>query len=105
MALPKPMQLFSDEYKGYQNSEESDECKYSYNEDFHVQTVLPNGWQLFDHQLHAINEYLRLKRVILAFDMGLGKTIDHRVIVGQSSVSKLELYLLDRDHIPSYSHR
>eukprot|EP01035_Chromulina_nebulosa_P008580 gene8580-11631_t len=37
--------------------------------------VLPNGWQLFDHQLHAINECLRLKRVILAFDMGLGKTI------------------------------
>lgn len=69
------MQLFCDEDKGCQSIKQSDECRYSYNEDFHVQRVLPNGWQLFDHQLHAINECLRLKRVILAFDMGLGKTI------------------------------
>jgi SNF2 family DNA or RNA helicase len=71
--LPKPMQLFSDEVENEDYQKIVD--KYSFNQDYHVQQVLPNGWQLFDHQLHAINECLRLKRVILAFDMGLGKTI------------------------------
>ena len=81
--LPKPMQLFSDEieskcrpiFKQDAESSNSTDCKYKYNEDYHVQKVLTNGWHLFDHQLHAINECLRLERVILAFDMGLGKTI------------------------------
>lgn len=37
--------------------------------------LLPNGWELFPHQKEAILEALKLRRVILAYDMGLGKTI------------------------------
>eukprot|EP01041_Mallomonas_annulata_P001799 gene1799-3491_t len=36
---------------------------------------LPNGWTLFDHQKAAIRLCLSLRRTILAYDMGLGKTI------------------------------
>ena len=36
---------------------------------------LPNGWHLFAHQRQAIADCLRLRRTIMAFDMGLGKTI------------------------------
>ena len=36
---------------------------------------LPNGWTLFEHQKLAIRQCLSLRRVILAYDMGLGKTI------------------------------
>ena len=37
--------------------------------------VLPNGWSLFPHQKQAVIECLKLKRSIMAFDMGLGKTV------------------------------
>lgn len=36
---------------------------------------LPNGWLLFPHQKEAIQTCLTLRRTILAFDMGLGKTV------------------------------
>jgi hypothetical protein len=38
-------------------------------------TTLLNGWTLFDHQKEGIIRALRMRRLILAFDMGLGKTI------------------------------
>ena len=36
---------------------------------------LPNGWTLFDYQKDSIMQCLHHERVILALDMGLGKTI------------------------------
>jgi SNF2-related domain len=40
-----------------------------------LDSVLPNGWKLFKHQKDAVVECLKLGRAIMAFDMGLGKTI------------------------------
>jgi SNF2 family DNA or RNA helicase len=40
-----------------------------------LDSVLPNGWKLFKHQKDAVVECLKLGRTIMAFDMGLGKTI------------------------------
>lgn len=40
-----------------------------------LDSALPNGWKLFNHQKEAIKECLRLGRSIMAFDMGLGKTL------------------------------
>ena len=37
--------------------------------------TLPNGWKLFPHQKEAILGCLKLGRTIMAFDMGLGKTL------------------------------
>lgn len=34
-----------------------------------------NGWTLYDHQKEGVIRALRMRRLILAFDMGLGKTI------------------------------
>lgn len=36
---------------------------------------LLNGWTLFDHQKEGVRRALKMRRLILAFDMGLGKTI------------------------------
>jgi len=36
---------------------------------------LANGWTLFDHQKRAILSALKMRRFILALDMGLGKTL------------------------------
>jgi hypothetical protein len=36
---------------------------------------LRNGWTLFPHQKEAVAAILQRRRVILAFDMGLGKTL------------------------------
>mmetsp|Transcript_19710 Transcript_19710/g.41386 ORF Transcript_19710/g.41386 Transcript_19710/m.41386 type:complete len:835 (-) Transcript_19710:1294-3798(-) len=36
---------------------------------------LKNGWKLFDHQKEGVLRALKMRRLILAFDMGLGKTI------------------------------
>ena len=36
---------------------------------------LPNGWRLFEHQKEAILQAVKIKRCILAYDMGLGKTL------------------------------
>lgn len=36
---------------------------------------LLNGWTLYDHQKEGVVRALRMRRLILAFDMGLGKTI------------------------------
>ena len=37
--------------------------------------TLPNGWTLFPHQKEAVIGCLKLGRTIMAFDMGLGKTL------------------------------
>ena len=37
--------------------------------------ILPNGWKLFQHQKDAIIDCIKLGRSIMAFDMGLGKTL------------------------------
>ena len=37
--------------------------------------TLPNGWTLYTHQKDAIHSILRQRKLILAFDMGLGKTV------------------------------
>ena len=36
---------------------------------------LRNGWTLYTHQKEAVTAILQRRRVILAFDMGLGKTL------------------------------
>ena len=36
---------------------------------------LPNGWNLFAHQKDAIRQCIERERSILAYDMGLGKTV------------------------------
>jgi hypothetical protein len=36
---------------------------------------LHNSWELFPHQKVAVREIISRRRVILAFDMGLGKTL------------------------------
>ena len=40
-----------------------------------LENTLPNGWKLFKHQKEAVTECLKLGRSIMAFDMGLGKTL------------------------------
>ena len=40
-----------------------------------LDSTLPNGWTLFEHQKEAIQSCLLLGKCILAYDMGLGKTI------------------------------
>ena len=40
-----------------------------------LDNILPNGWKLFQHQKDAVTECLKLGRSIMAFDMGLGKTL------------------------------
>ena len=37
--------------------------------------TLPNGWTLYDHQKEAVVAILQERRQILAYDMGLGKTV------------------------------
>jgi SNF2 family DNA or RNA helicase len=44
-------------------------------EDAALSAPLPNGWVLFPHQREAVEQIVRRRRVILAFDMGLGKTL------------------------------
>ena len=41
----------------------------------HLDETLSNGWTLFPHQREAIKSAVDLQRVILAYDMGLGKTL------------------------------
>lgn len=40
-----------------------------------LDSKLPNGWSLFQHQKDAIEACIRYERSILSLDMGLGKTI------------------------------
>jgi hypothetical protein len=40
-----------------------------------LEAPIANGWKLFKHQKEAILKCLELNRIILAYDMGLGKTL------------------------------
>jgi superfamily II DNA or RNA helicase len=40
-----------------------------------LDSPLPNGWTLFQHQKDAVMDCIKQGRVIMAFDMGLGKTL------------------------------
>lgn len=44
-------------------------------ENAELDKLLLNGWTLYDHQKEGVLRALRMRRLILAFDMGLGKTI------------------------------
>eukprot|EP00985_Skeletonema_marinoi_P016865 scaffold9139_cov73-Skeletonema_marinoi.AAC.1 len=44
-------------------------------ENAELDKLLLNGWTLYDHQKEGVQRALRMRRLILAFDMGLGKTI------------------------------
>jgi len=41
----------------------------------HLDAPLANGWTLFAHQKEAVRSILEQRRLILAYDMGLGKTL------------------------------
>lgn len=43
--------------------------------DARLDDLLPNGWTLYQHQKDAIIKCITLERSILAYDMGLGKTV------------------------------
>ena len=76
--LLPPRHLFNDsnEYEDVESMlSENRPQLYGYCEEYKVEKEFANGWKLFDHQLLAINECLKLGRTILAFDMGLGKTL------------------------------
>lgn len=36
---------------------------------------LKNGWNLFEHQVFAVEQAIKARRLILAYEMGLGKTV------------------------------
>ena len=40
-----------------------------------LECPLLNGWDLYEHQREGIRRALRMRRLVLAFDMGLGKTV------------------------------
>lgn len=58
-------------YSQFSKGSEGDDIKL---ENLNLDTPLPNGWTLFQHQKEAIREGIRLERIVLAYDMGLGKT-------------------------------
>ncbi|KAL7435527.1 hypothetical protein ACHAXM_005401 [Skeletonema potamos] len=44
-------------------------------ENAELEKQLLNGWTLYDHQKEGVLRALRMRRLVLAFDMGTGKTI------------------------------
>jgi hypothetical protein len=52
-----------------------DKCKDEEKWQRMLSMPLPNGWTLFDYQKESVLQCLKDERVILALDMGLGKTI------------------------------
>jgi hypothetical protein len=50
-----------------------DEHSNSLIENAELDQPLMNGWSLYDHQKEGVVRALRMRRLILAFDMGLGK--------------------------------
>jgi hypothetical protein len=70
-ALIPPELYFSPE----SNSPVSDEHRQSLVKHANLSANLLNGWKLFSHQKKAILMGLLMRRMILALDMGLGKTL------------------------------
>ena len=49
--------------------------------------TLLNGWTLFDHQKEGVRRGLRMRRLILAFDMGLGELLANCLLSADSFYS------------------
>jgi hypothetical protein len=54
-------------------------------ENAELDETLLNGWSLFDHQKEGVRRGLKMRRLVLAFDMGLGE----RVLANRFYVSRL----------------
>lgn len=68
--LPEELAYSADVVKPIQ-----DEFRMSLIKNAKLQEPLKNGWTLYPHQRKAIIRSLTMRRMILALDMGLGKTI------------------------------
>ncbi|KAL3940435.1 MAG: hypothetical protein SGARI_000966 [Bacillariaceae sp.] len=68
--LPRELAYSADQVKPPQ-----DEYRMTLIKNADVQAELLNGWTLFKHQKKAIIRALTMRRMILALDMGLGKTL------------------------------
>lgn len=78
IGLPKiPLDL---QYEAYRCLPIEDEQSDSLVEHAELDKPLLNGWMLYEHQKEGVVRALRMRRLILAFDMGLGKNF--RFITG-----------------------
>ncbi len=68
--LPPELSYTPDEVKPIQ-----DEYRMQLIKNANLSSPLKNGWTLFPHQKKAIIRSLTMRRMILALDMGLGKTL------------------------------
>ena len=68
--LPPPLQFDPESVKPVQDSHRADLVLNA-----NLSATLLNGWTLFPHQKRAILSGLKMRRMILALDMGLGKTL------------------------------
>lgn len=68
--LPRELSYTPDEVKPIQ-----DEYRLPLIKNANLSSPLKNGWMLFPHQKKAIIRALTMRRMILALDMGLGKTL------------------------------
>ena len=79
IGLPKiPLDL---QYEAYRCLPIEDEQSDSLVEHAELDKPLLNGWMLYEHQKEGVVRALRMRRLILAFDMGLGKN-NFRFITG-----------------------
>lgn len=68
--LPRELMYASEDVKPIQ-----DEYRMSLIKNAKLSDPLKNGWMLFPHQKKAVVRSLTMRRMILALDMGLGKTL------------------------------
>lgn len=69
-SLPSPLQFDPESVKPVQDSHRAQLVLHA-----NLSAPLLNGWKLFPHQKRAIMAGLKMRRMILALDMGLGKTL------------------------------
>ena len=76
LGLPKiPLDL---QYEAHRCLPIEDDHSDSLVENAELDKPLLNGWMLYDHQKEGVVRALRMRRLILAFDMGLGKKFRFR---------------------------
>jgi hypothetical protein len=68
--LPKELQYSPDSVKPVEDEYRQELVKHA-----NLSAPLLNGWTLFSHQKRAILKGLLMRRVVMALDMGLGKTL------------------------------
>lgn len=68
--LPKEIQFSPDSVKPVEDEYRQQLVKHA-----NLSAPLLNGWKLFSHQKRAILKGLLMRRVVMALDMGLGKTL------------------------------